>query len=680
MMEVEQSKNHQIKGFKKVKKGFFLNKDKKVRKISNITYRILSFIFYSCIFINEKLGYLNEAQIKNFYYSDANENDTVLSILTDIWNILIDELMKKDIGNIQCFMNMIIPEISKIIVENNSNMMTPGDRDNFELRCDRIINNTLLNFTDYYKTYVNHNQEILEIKDDTIKSILQEISDITSLSPKIYPLISYFNATNYPNPEKFYEEFMSMSNLVEQYPVITNYMNACENEENIKFLENFHLINPFIVYMLERYNNKISRKEAKEKKIKDEIKNDNKMRVLFNNFKKGWKNIYKRLSNYDCHGRFPPKNITENDCLAYCLNDNLEDGYGKYIATAYKDFITYQNEFLKPLVKTNLKYDYLYPYSNHIEKAIIVQKASKNEIVSLDIQNDIFESFKDLIFTFSYRNYIKENGTINFLNYKENKYDFYSIEVELSKILLPEKRLFLNEQHQDFIIYAFEGFNQNENVILDFKEKIKTINYLSNEEKANISNMIERIDFKLILFNLQSLFLYFINKRNITGEEILNEEINQLPSKIIKLDDDFINIFKNLKFKLNQLIDCYEYIEFLNYDKIIKNVSSNATVKLEGKQIEELKKYFNKNDLLISKRELGNVVRKFISRFLISDRFKNYDWNIFVLLKYKTELWNDNIVKEENEEKFDEEIEQLENLDIKISQSINFYEELGGER
>ena len=53
---------------------------------------------------------------------------------------------------------------------------------------------------------------------------------------------------------------------------------------------------------------------------------------------------------------------------------------------------------------------------------------------------------------YSNRNCFIENGDINYLNYKEIKFDFYSIEVELSKILLPEKRLFLNEQNQDFII------------------------------------------------------------------------------------------------------------------------------------------------------------------------------------------------------------------------------------
>ena len=108
------------------------------------------------------------------------------------------------------------------------------------------------------------------------------------------------------------------------------------------------------------------------------------------------------------------------------------------------------------------------------------------------------------------------------------------IEVELSKILLPEKRLFLNEQNQDFIIYSFEGFNNNNNIILDFKEKIKQVKLLSKEEKINLLTLIEKIDYKIILFNFQTLLLYFVNKSNIIGDEILNIEIEQLLTKFFQ--------------------------------------------------------------------------------------------------------------------------------------------------
>ena len=684
MNEVENERNKHFKGFKKVEYSFFINKDKKVRNISNVTYRILNFIFYSYIFYSEKLGYLDKNTLNNFYFSDGNEQiNSILFILKKDWELLIEELAKRQVNNIQCFLNMIIPELSKIISENDKNMTNPNERNEFENLCDNVIENAIANYNDYYKIYNKNNKEILEMKDESIKSILEETSDINNLSNEIYPLINYFYTANYTNYEKFYEEFISIPNNNIKYPVIMNYLNYSQDEIFNKFFESFKLINPFVNYVIEKYSNKITREEAKNKLIKNEIKNDENMKKLFNDFKKGWEKIYKNLSNYDCHGQLPEKNITEDDCLAYCLNDNLEDNYGKYIATAYKDFITYQNNFLKSLIENNINNEYLYEYSNQIKKEIIVQRAKKEEIVSLEIENELFDSFEDLVIFFSYRNFFNENGNINYLNYKQNKFDFYSIEVELSKILLPQKRLFKNEQIQDFIIYAFENFNNNSNIILDFIEKIKKMELLSNDEKANLNKIIKNIDYKLILFNLQSLFLYFVNKKNINGNEILNDEIKNLPTKIIKLDNEFIDIFTNrqIKIKLNQLIDFYEYIELLNYDKILKNVSEKAKNKLTQENINRLNKHFENNaQLLINKKELGNAIRKFICRYLIGDLFKNFEWNIFDLIKDRTELWNQNFLLKNNEKKFEKEIERLVNIGIIIGQSVDFYEKLGGER
>jgi len=682
--EAERERNKQIKGFKKVKKEFFKSSDKKVRKMNNITYRILCFIFYSCILCNKQLGYLAENDINDFYYSDVNKSESILSILIDIWKLLVEDLLKGGIENIQCFINEILPKLTDIIVNNDKRMENANEREEFEQRVNEIVETAIKKETyeESYNIYIRNNKDILELEDDSIKSILQETSNLNNLPEDSYPLMKYFYAANYPDYVKFYNQFTALDNSQERYPVIANYLNSLQNEESIRSLQNFNLINPFVIYMLNKYNNKISRKEAEEIIIYDELVNDSEMEKLFKDFRKGWENIYKNLSNYDCHGRLKEKNITENDCIAYCLNDNLVDDYGKYIATAYKDFITYQNTFLRPLIDNNSSNEYLYPYSSQLQKAIVIQRANRREIVTLDIKNDMFDSFDDLIYTFSYRDCFQKNGNVNYFNYKENKFDFYSIEVELSKILLPEKRLFLNEQHQDFVTYAFEEFNQNESLILDYKEKIKNVKLLTKEEKALLNRLLQRKDYNLFLFNLQSLFLYFINEKNIDGNESLGEEIKQLPENIINLDDEFLNIFKGHVFniKLNKLIDCYEFIEYINFKNILNNVSSNAHVNLEKSQITELENHFEKDNLLISRNELRQAVRKFISRFLISDKLKNYDWNIFLLLRYKTELWSDEVVSEDNESRFDDEIEQLENINIRIEQSIDFYDKLEDKR
>jgi len=700
LSKVEGEKQIQIKGFKKVEESFFINSKKEVRNISHVTYRILSFIFYSCIYYNEKLGYLKQGEMKNFYFSDAeNENSSIIYILNKIWKLLSDELLIKGIENVRCFLNLVINDISKIIRDNTKGLLSPEERNEFEVLCNNVIENAITNYGSLSKIYIDNNNEILKVKNDTMKSILQETSELNSLPKEQYPFINYFYVANYPSSEIFDNQFMSIANRKDLYPVITNYMNSLSENDITQFLQNFELVNPLVTYCLNKYNNKISRKEAKETRIVDELNKDPHMKKLFLMFKKGWKNVYRNLSRYDCHGELPEKMINEKDCLAYILIDNNEDGYGKYIATLYKDFITYHNEFLKPLVINDPNIEYLYSYSGQLKKEIVIEKANPNEIVSLNINSDMFNSFESLISTYSKRNFFVDDNIISYINYKDIKFDLDSIEKKLAEILLFRKHLLKNEQEMEFITYSFEGFNQNESIISDFREKIKKSEALSSEEKAAIINLVKEMDYTVILFNLQSLLLYFNNKRNIAGDELLLDEIRKLPKKIIQLDKEFINIFQNHKLsniKLKKIIDFYEFIEYINYPKIVKNVPRNTELSqeeikeldqhinayalLESEQLESLNEHFKKDNLLISKLDLQQAIRKFISRFLVSERYKNFNWNIFQTIQYKSELWKFEIISDENEDKFNEEIDCLSTTNIKIEQSIDLYEKLGVEK
>ncbi len=116
--------------------------------------------------------------MKNFYFVDDNkQNKSILFILREIWKILIEELLKKGIENIQCFLNMIIPEISKIIINNEKSMINKNERYEFENECNQVIEKSILNYKDYYSNYIKNNKKIL---DYNIKSIIQETSNFIS--------------------------------------------------------------------------------------------------------------------------------------------------------------------------------------------------------------------------------------------------------------------------------------------------------------------------------------------------------------------------------------------------------------------------------------------------------------------------------------------------------------------
>ncbi|ORX42559.1 hypothetical protein BCR36DRAFT_306847, partial [Piromyces finnis] len=170
---------------------------------------------------------------------------------------------------------------------------------------------------------------------------------------------------------------------------------------------------------------------------------------------------------------------------------------------------------------------------------------------------------------------------------------------------------------------------------------------------------------------------------NINGDELLLDEINRLPKKSVKLDEklnQLIGIHKDsLKIKLNQLISMYDYLEARSFKNIEEYVSNEANNKLNKQQISILDEYFKKDNLFIKEVDYFYAIQKVISRYLISDQFKNYDWSIFNMLSYKPELWKNELTyTPENERMFNNEIGLLEeklqekDCDIKIGQSMDF--------
>ena len=72
--------------------------------MNNITYKILSFMFFSCLYYCEKIGYINNEDLKYFYFVNGNEEvNNISNIIKLIWQILIEELIEREINNIQCF-------------------------------------------------------------------------------------------------------------------------------------------------------------------------------------------------------------------------------------------------------------------------------------------------------------------------------------------------------------------------------------------------------------------------------------------------------------------------------------------------------------------------------------------------------------------------------------------------
>ena len=64
---VEKKKSFEYKGIHKVTKEFIIMKNKDVRYLNQVSYRLLSFIFYSNLYFAEKLNYLRKENIMIIY-------------------------------------------------------------------------------------------------------------------------------------------------------------------------------------------------------------------------------------------------------------------------------------------------------------------------------------------------------------------------------------------------------------------------------------------------------------------------------------------------------------------------------------------------------------------------------------------------------------------------------------
>ena len=86
----------------------------------------------------------------------------------------------------------------KIITKNE-------DRENFEVEIEKIIEESIKKYNEFYKKYMEINQKKAEIDNYSMKAIIQElVPPQEDIYPKEeYPLFNYFILTKYRTREDF---------------------------------------------------------------------------------------------------------------------------------------------------------------------------------------------------------------------------------------------------------------------------------------------------------------------------------------------------------------------------------------------------------------------------------------------------------------------------------------------
>ena len=720
-IEIENKMNKDYKGILNNNYLLFVNENKKIRKMSQISYRILSFIIYSNIYFNYILGYINdkdilekelvpieeeefkeqliEKEIVNWESfrieilkkrTESRKMNDILNILKKIWELLNKALIKENVPNIHCFINIIFTPLNDLI-KNSKEMKTPEERNEFEENFDKIVKSYIKNYLSEEKSEEKYNsfQNYIKINDSfqTINNdpVLGFPSFIEQNNPK-YRYLNDLYSVKTVSIEELKNILKTIENSFDLYPVLNNYLET--NKESIDYLQNINLMNDFVLFTIENYSYQIDRDTAKKLNMKSEIRKKKIPEKSFQNFKIAYNDhkIYLKEPQYNCHvlkkDIIPIKKLDENIDpllpLFSFLIDNGEYGDGMKIAAVYSDFIKIQNKFLN-CVKSKLeKNDKHRNLVKKMSQKIPPQKAKKCNIISFKINSENYSSFNQLLLLYSYKD-----------KYGNVIYDLNAIEEELEILLLPEKKIL--DENQLYVVYQYESFRNNNSTIIpdfcsNFPQKELTnsekeqLYYFRNEQESNDSN-------NKILFSIQLLIFYLRDKNkkefgeNKTMKSIINDNI--LPN-YIHLSKETIDLFNKTEFTLHKLFSVYEYFELLCYDDFIENTNIEYKVKLPEEKKIQLNNYFyqkeNGNGHLITKIVLSSAVRKLISRFLSGKREQqdiSPQNELFLYLQNREDIWKKEIKDNAN---FDEEISQLSEIKILVQHSIDFYDVLGGDK
>ena len=460
---------------------------------------------------------------------------------------------------------------------------------------------------------------------------------------------------------------------------------------------------------LEKINSfKISREEGKTKLLKDEltnivevyneinptkIKEEEFINNYINPFIKSWDEIKKKAVQYNCRilrdlsaGESPLEMKIENPLCFFLVDDGDKDG-GMFLAAAYQQLIEWQNSFIDLIIAKNNMNGILNSYVSQLEQEIFIQDSTEEEIINID--ENTYKAFKDLIFSCSMRD-IFEEKKINYRNYNNITYNFDYIEEELGKLILPGKKKF-NKTQIKFINYLFEGFRGgNSTVLVDYNNQYIQ-RELSNDEKESLNELLKENNnskFYNDVFASLQILMNEIIKENYNQNYLIYKIIESLPN-YIRLNEKLVLFFKNKYeyyseekvFTINSLVSIFEYFESLCWKEIKKNILDDYKLELSEEIKNFIRDYFEnyKNEeKLINKKDFTYALRKLISRSLAGSR-QDIDIKSDSKLKLyinRYDLWNKEII---NKESFEGEIDEICKDEILIGQSLMLYNLLEGD-
>ena len=717
----KQFKNDYVaKSIIKPKKGIVKNYDIRsfqqnynIRDMNIITFRILNFILYSYILGSYILDYIKQEELQSYLVDNLFPNK-IFVFLKKNWELLDLSLKEKGFENIQVFLNMTFEKMNEFIstlksVDNYEQLIS------FEKRVNDYIMGIISNKNNIdilNKDYKKINNKLLLIFDQYgIKEMIMGNYDPSIYDQKIYPDIQYFTLSKMDDYNSFKNKFQSNKDNENRYTLINLLVNNDEElSQNIINMKNLDNINKLTNLLLNIYYMLIRREDAKNIKFKDEWKNIiDRYKEINNNevfkdvkefereyvkpFIKSWDKIKKKCTMYNCRNlgenKTPPYlDMTVDLPISYFLVDDGDIGYGMYLASAYQQFIDWQNTFLNLIISNNKMGGLLNSYIFQLEQEINIQEATKDEIINIDEKT--YQSFEKLISSCSIRNIFSKDNIIKYKNYNDIIYNYDYIEEELAKIILPGLKKFKPDGIK-FVTYLYEGFRgkENEDIIKKYNSKYNK-KPLSVEEKEILSELAKKKNMKIFneVFSSLQILMNEIIKDNYEQDTLIYDIIEKLPNYVI-LNKELVDLLKRTKehyldekiFTIHDLVSMFEYFEALCWPQIKQNLLRDYKWDIDEESKNYVINYFKtkeNQEKIINLQDLTFALRRLISRYLAGTR-QDVDIDSKVVLSSwlkKNEFWSKEIAENVNK---DLEIDALCPNKIKIGSAFELYNALGGD-
>ena len=592
-------------------------------KMEIISILMMRFLFYSHLFFRNLLGKLSDSSFSSIY--SLTNGYSCFRTLLSIWSKLDsnDIIPGNETNKVEIFLNRVIKEIAS-----QYELCKDFDKKENVTNFENSFNQYIIKCRNEYKYYK------LNFIDKTMKAIIQQNNFPLAYEKNDYPFMKYFVLTNNPNIDDL----------------------------QLKIKDNIEEKKLYLTDTIINYDEKL-----KEEKYDNFIKNNkmNKCNLFLSNLFSLSPEVYK---DRDIILGYQNETLIEeyNEYFINCKNKNLRD-VNEDIADFTNNLIDSSMKFLKKYIN-RLKGKNYYLYKN-LRRPIFSQSSIHSESIIFDISKiSKYKSYPHLLSKYIYKDIFMEEASnisdyidatkikIDYNRYKEFEIDVEGFEDELTSIIIPNKRLFYDNDYNNKIIYSFDSFRgQNNNLLNNFIIKYQScFEEINLESKEIIKNAIIEQNKEFNKIFIEKLFVkidYILKLKNIEDNkdkeiDFLNKYIidyhNKSKSEIIQKYTENINedIIKKVRFEfvVNAYFNLLKIINYLIYNIISGEISLNEIITNlpDIFNISEYSKIFFKNNLGFKLKHLYSIFEefeKYLFPYILLHVYEKYKVEIFDEIK-----------------------------------------------